>query len=55
MFKTIRFCEKGSNERVREEAFKFFIDYLDDCERGTYIDVIVYACTLLINVSVLSQ
>ena len=42
MFKTVRYSEKGSNERTREEdAYMFFIDYLDDCEKG--IDVEFHA------------
>lgn len=35
MFKVIRYSEKGSNEREREEAaYMYFVDYLDDCEKG---------------------
>ena len=29
----VRYSEKGSNDRGREEeAFMFFVDYLDNCE-----------------------
>jgi hypothetical protein len=36
LFTDIKFSEKGTNEREREEkAFMHFIDYLDDCEKVT--------------------
>ena len=35
LFTQIRYSDKGTSERVREEtAFMYFIDYLDDCERS---------------------
>ena len=35
MFSTIKFSEVGSNSRVSEEtAYAYFIDYLEDCEKG---------------------
>lgn len=35
MFTEIKYSESGTNARAREEdAYMFFIDYLDDCERG---------------------
>lgn len=37
MFTIVRYSEKGSNEREREESsYMYFIDYLDDCEKGSY-------------------
>ena len=37
MFKDIRFSEKGSNCREKEEAtYMMFIDYLEECEAGSY-------------------
>ena len=35
LFSQIEYSEKGSNARKAEErAFMFFIDYLDECEKG---------------------
>ena len=35
MFKTVRYSEKGTNERIKEEeTFVFFMNYLEDCEKG---------------------
>lgn len=35
LFTEIKYSEQGTNDRVHEEeAFMFFIDYMDDCERG---------------------
>ena len=35
LFTEIRYSDNGSNNRTKEEtAFMFFVDYLDDCERG---------------------
>lgn len=33
IFTEVKYSEKGSNDRIKEEAtFMFFVDYLDDCE-----------------------
>lgn len=38
LFSKIEYSQKGSNNREAEErAFMFFIDYLDECEKGTII------------------
>ena len=35
MFKTVRYSEKGTNECIKEEeTFVFFMNYLEDCEKG---------------------
>ena len=35
MFKSVRYSEKGSNDRESEErVYMYFMDYLDDCEKG---------------------
>jgi len=35
LFTSIKYSQKGSSSRIREEtAFMQFIDYLDDCEGG---------------------
>ena len=35
LFTDVKFSEKGSNDRVLEEAaYTFFLDYMDDCEIG---------------------
>ena len=35
LFTDIKYSEKGSSIRIREEtAFMYFVDYLDDCEGG---------------------
>ena len=37
LFSEIKFFEKGTNEHENEErAYKYFVDYLEDCERGMY-------------------
>ena len=37
MFKTVKYSEQGSNARkAEEEVYKYFIDYLDDCEKGKH-------------------
>ena len=37
LFIDIKFSEKGSNARQREEnTYMFFVDYLEACERGKY-------------------
>lgn len=36
LFTEIRYSEAGKNARTREEAaYMHFVDYLDDCERGS--------------------
>ena len=42
MFTEIRYSEVGTTERTKEEQsfMFFFIDYLDDCERGIIIIII---------------
>lgn len=35
LFTDIKYSEKGMNDREHEEmAYMYFIDYLDDCEKG---------------------
>ena len=35
LFTKIIYSEKGTNDREQEEAtFMFFMDYMEDCERG---------------------
>lgn len=35
MFTKVKFSENGTNARFNEEnAYMFFIDYLEDCEKG---------------------
>ena len=42
LFTEIRYSDKGTSERVREEAaFMYFIDYLDDCERSMLLSYLV--------------
>ncbi len=35
LFKHVKFSEAGSNDRQKEEdAYMYFLDYLDGCEKG---------------------
>ena len=40
MFENIHFSEKGYTAREKEEnAYMMFLNYLDECENGKYIEL----------------
>ena len=57
MFKKVQFSESGSNARVKEEsAYMMFLEYLDECEKGTsslprydnvMLDTVVYRADMV--------
>ena len=45
LFTEVRYSEAGTNARMREEnVYMFFVDYLDDCERGIYVHITSCNC-----------
>lgn len=40
LFKEVRFSEEDSNAREKEQnSYMMFLDYLEECEKGTLDDV----------------
>ena len=49
MFTDVKYSDLGSNARaVEEQAYMYFVDFLEECETGTYI--ICYADCLWISI-----
>ena len=49
LFVTIRFSEKGSNDRIKEEAtYMMFIEYLELIEEGIYFN---YNCDMTVYIN----
>ena len=41
IFQSIKYSAHGSNDKKKEEAtFGFFVDYLDECEKGKLTSVV---------------